>query len=177
MGLYNKMKSGILGVICNLDFEEAMAMSTGSSTYISWGVLVLILNGGSGCLFVFPQLTFLSCLMVFQMVFVVALEAFTKGNCSHLSSSYFFFFYKSEKYIKKRRRVQPLVHRGVYKGELGEIGKKGEKIRKTYLPRGQPAHCPGEKGKKEKMEEFLNRPRGVLETSIVSLTPNTPHDT
>jgi hypothetical protein len=88
-----------------------------------------------------------------------------------------FFFDKSEEYIKKAQRGTTLSTQGVYKGELGGIGKKGEKIRKTNHPWSQPAHYRGEKGKKEKMEEFLNRPRGVLETSIVSLTPNTPHDT
>jgi hypothetical protein len=83
----------------------------------------------------------------------------------------------SQKIYKKAQRGATLSTQGVYKGELGGIGKKGEKIRKTNHPWGQPAHCPGEKGKKEKVEEFLNRPRGILETSIVSLTPNTPHNT
>jgi hypothetical protein len=87
----------------------------------------------------------------------------------------FFFFDKSEKFIKKAQGGATLSTQGVYKEELGGIGKEGEEIRKTYLPWGQPARCPGEKDKKEKIEEFLNRPRGILETSIVSLTPNTPH--
>jgi hypothetical protein len=53
-------------------------------------------------------------------------------------------------------------------------GEEGEKIRKANHPRGQPTCCPGEKGEKKKVEEFLNRSRGVLEASIVSLAPNTP---
>jgi hypothetical protein len=70
------------------------------------------------------------------------------------------------------QRGATLSTQGVYKGGLGGGGEKREKIRKTNHPRGQPARCPGEKSKKKKVEKFLNRPRGVLETSIVLLTPN-----
>jgi hypothetical protein len=74
----------------------------------------------------------------------------------------FLFFLISQKNILRSAEGATLSTQGVYKGELGGIGKKEEKIRKTNHPWGQPAHCPGEKGKKEKVEEFLNRPRGVL---------------
>jgi hypothetical protein len=58
----------------------------------------------------------------------------------------FFFFDKSKEYIKKAQRGATPITLG------------GEKIRKTNHPQGQPARCPGENGKKKKMEKFLNRP-------------------
>jgi hypothetical protein len=91
--------------------------------------------------------------------------------------SFFFFFLISQKNaLKKAQRGATLSTLGVYKG-LGGGGEKKEKIRKANHPRGQPTCCPGEKGEKKKVEEFLNRSRGVLEASIVSLAPNTPHNT
>jgi hypothetical protein len=86
-------------------------------------------------------------------------------------------FLKSQKNILKAQRGTTLSTQGVYKWGLGGGGEKEEKIRKTNHPRGQPACCPREKSKKKKVEKILNRPRGVLKISIVSLTPNTPHNT
>jgi hypothetical protein len=89
----------------------------------------------------------------------------------------FFFFLINQKYIyKSAKGAQPLVHRGYTKG-LGEGGKERKKLRITEHPRGQPARCPREKGKHKKVEEILDRPRGVLKASKVTLTPNTPHNT
>jgi hypothetical protein len=65
---------------------------------------------------------------------------------------------------------------GYTKG-LGGEGEERKKIRKIDHPRGQPAGCPREKSKQKNVKEILKRPRGVLETSIVSFTPNTPHNT
>jgi hypothetical protein len=90
--------------------------------------------------------------------------------------AFFFFLISQKNSIKKRRGAQPLVHWGYTKG-LGRGREEKEKIRKANHPRSQPTHCPGEKGEKKKVEEFLNRSRGVLEASIVSLAPNTPHNT
>jgi hypothetical protein len=87
------------------------------------------------------------------------------------------FFDKSEVYInKKRKRGATLSTQGVYKG-LGGRGKERKKLKKTDRPRGQPARCPRENGIHKEVEKILDRPRGVLETPKVSLTPNTPHNT
>jgi hypothetical protein len=87
------------------------------------------------------------------------------------------YFLISQKNILKAQRGATLSTQGVYKGRLGGGGEKREKIRKTNHPRGQPAHCPGEKGKNKKVDKFLGRSQRVLETSIFSLSPNTPHNT
>jgi hypothetical protein len=83
----------------------------------------------------------------------------------------------NQKYIyKKRKRGATLSTQGVYKGARG-MGKERKKLRKAGHPRGQPARCPREKGIHKEVEKILDRPRGVLETSKISLTPNTPHNT
>jgi hypothetical protein len=87
-----------------------------------------------------------------------------------------FFFDKSVKFIKMRERGATLSTQGVYKRARGG-GEEREKVRKTDHPRGQPAGCPRKKSKQKNVEKILNRPRGILETSKVLLTPNTPHNT
>jgi hypothetical protein len=74
------------------------------------------------------------------------------------------------------QRGATLSTQGVYKGELGGIGEEREKINKTNHPQGKSAHCPGEKGKKKKVEEFLTRPCRVLEEDDQS-TPHPIHTT
>lgn len=49
--LDNKPKSGILVVICKLDLESQLGVPLPTS----WGIVVLVLNGGNGYLLVFPQ--------------------------------------------------------------------------------------------------------------------------
>jgi hypothetical protein len=69
----------------------------------------------------------------------------------------FFFFLISQKSIlKKAQRGATLSTQGVYKGARGRKRRERE-IRKTNHPRGQPARCLGEKGKKKKVEKFLKR--------------------
>jgi hypothetical protein len=53
------------------------------------------------------------------------------------------FFLISQNNLLKAQRGATLSTLGVYKGELGGGGEKGEKIRKTNHPQGQPTRCPG----------------------------------
>jgi hypothetical protein len=88
-----------------------------------------------------------------------------------------FFFLISQKNLLKAQRGATLSTQGVYRGGLGGKGEKREKLRKTNHPRGQPARCPREEGEKEKVNKLLSRSRRVLKTFVVSLSPNTPHNT
>jgi hypothetical protein len=87
-----------------------------------------------------------------------------------------FFFYKA-KYIKKRKRAQPIVHRTYTRESLRGRREARKKIRKTNYNRGKPTGCPSVKRKKKVMKNFLERSRQVFKASSITFPPNTPHKT
>ena len=106
--------------------------------------------------------------------FLISAETRLEAQNSHIS---LYFFFISKNIYKKRRGVQPKVHKKYKRGSLRGRREAREKVWKTNYSRGKPTDCPSVKSKKKIMQKFFKRPHRIFKTFIITFPPNTPHKT